>query len=526
MSDVLLLDQYFWTSKEKPELIGAILPINLLYLASYLKRAGVDCKIAELGKSEPTHFVPDGTRVRSGLADDEIAAILTAEKPRLVGIGCMFTRHYPETLAIAEFVRRTCPDARIVFGGNHASCFPEQCLKNKAVDFVVIGEGEKTLLDLAQHVLSGRTNWSEIDGLAYRNETGQTVRSKPRDLIKNLDDLVVDYNLVDVKRYTAPSVNSPFLMRAPNMGIITSRGCPNKCVYCTVKNIYGRTWRSKSAKKTVDEIEFLHKQYGFGEFAILDDSASLDKKRWNEICNEIITRKLDIRWTTPNGIAHWTLDEPTLDKMKEAGCYRVTFGIESGFEATRKYLGKPYPLSQARDMIRHANRIGMWTICTNIIGFPDETGESMDATVRFAKESGADFATFYLLQPHLASEVYSHFKQAGLINFDHLLDGDNINPAEYEIMTRTIVEGGSQTKHFTAEELRGIQNKAYRSFLTYRILSCVVNPLRILRKIRSLEDFRYMAKLGLTGLSMLARTFRIRNTASLLYTNTPPTEEI
>ena len=241
-----------------------------------------------------------------------------------------------------------------------------------------------------------------------------------RELITNLDELSVDYTLIDIKKYTNGPYKSPFLMRYPSIGILSSRGCPGNCVYCTVKAVWGRTWRGKSAKRTVDEIELLHTKYGVREFSFWDDSASVNQKRWENICDEIIKRNLDIKWATPNGIAHWTLTKKILDKMYKAGCYRITIGIESGNPETRKFLGKPYSLQQAKEIIQHANRIGMWTICTNILGFPYETKESMEDTLRFAKKSGTDFASFFLLYPIVTSDVYNYFKKEGLLNFDDI----------------------------------------------------------------------------------------------------------
>ena len=113
-------------------------------------------------------------------------------------------------------------------------------------------------------------------------------------------------------------------------------------------------------------MELLYNRYGVREFQIMDDSAGTSKVRLQEICREILKRGLDIKWTTPNGIAHWFLDEETLKLMKMAGCYRITFGIESGNIQTRAFLGKPFPLEQAKRMLHFANSIGMWTICTFI----------------------------------------------------------------------------------------------------------------------------------------------------------------
>jgi anaerobic magnesium-protoporphyrin IX monomethyl ester cyclase len=519
MADVLLLNQYFTVRKEAPEFIAAGVPNNLLYIGSYLKDQGIPCKILELGMLDTADQGVVGDRYRCGLPDERIADLILAEKPRVVGIGCMFTRYFMDVMALAALVKRTLPGVCVVLGGNHATYFAESIVRSPDVDFVVAGEGEITFLELCREFLSGGAGFSAIAGLVYRGKDGEPVRNQPRPLIEDLDILNLDYGMIDLPRYTELSRMSPFHMRHPVATISTSRGCPNKCIYCTVRAVYGRTWRGRGAKQTVDDIQLLHEKYGIREFAFLDDSASVNKKRWTEICDEIIGRKLDIRWTTPNGIAHWTLDRELLEKMKKAGCYRITFGIESGDPEMRTYLGKPFPLDQAADLLRYANRLGMWTISTNILGFPYETLEQIKRTVRFNQRSGTDFATFYLLAPHVTTEVYKEFRKEGLLNFDPLFTGGPVDCREFERMVLTLNDSGIDTVNFTAAEMKAIQMRAYRSFVLYRAFSYLLNPLKIIRKVRSWEDFRYMTRLARSGMRILAGTFQRKNTTQLLYSN-------
>lgn len=517
MTKVLLFNQYFTSEKDSPEKILASLPINLLYLASYLKSKRIDCKIYELGIFDYDKAIVENNRVKFGISDAEISTIIRNERPKIIGIGCVYTRHYIDVVAISKTIKKIDPSIKVVLGGNHATTFCEMVLKEQNIDFVVKGEGEITLYELCNAILSSNEDYKKIDGLVYRDENKSIIKTRDRELIKNLDKLPpIAYSILDIRKYAEASRQSPFLMRYPAVGVVSSRGCPGKCVYCTVKAVYGRTWRGRSPDNVVNEIEFLHKEYGIKEFSFLDDSASLNQKRWNEICDEIIDRELDIRWTTPNGIAHWTLDKPTLRKMKTAGCYRVTFGIESGNVKTRKFLGKPYSLLQAKEMIQYANKIGMWTICTNILGFPYETKEAMEDTIEFAKKSGTDFATFYLLAPHVVSDVYSYFKKEGLLDFDFIFSEDVLDEGKYEEMNRILHDGGVSTKYHSSEELKKIQIKAYRSFIIYRAIT-YLNPLRLLKKIRSIEDFKYTIRLIFTGFQILMKSFYKKTTEALLY---------
>lgn len=386
------------------------------------------------------------------------------------------------------------------------SSYYNYVLKDRNIDFVVIGEGELTFYELCQVILKRKKNYENIKGIAF-NKKGEIIRTPVRELISNLDDIPFPArDLVVFEKYLATPQHNPYLMRYPSTTIITSRGCPGKCVYCTVRAVWGRTWRGRGPQNVVDEIEELVKKYGVREMAFLDDSASVNKKRWNAICDELIGRKLDIKWSTPNGIAHWTLDKPTIKKMYEAGCYRVTFGIESGNPETREFLGKPYSLSQAKELIEYANNIGMWTICTNIIGFPYEKMNSIKDTIEFAKKCGTDFATFFLLIPQPTSDVYNYFRKENLLNFDRFFEDLTINGDEFEKINYILNETGADTKYFKKEELREIQKKAYREFITYRALSYLFNPIKLVRKIRSKGDLSYVIRLLSYGIKIFLRT--------------------
>lgn len=517
MTEILLFNQYFTSKKESSEHILATLPINLLCLATYLRLKEIDCKIYELGIFNLADIKEENGRIRCGIADSDIKTIIKNENPKVIGLGCIYSRHYIDIISLSKHIKQANPAIKIVLGGNHATAFWDMILKEPTIDFVVRGEGEITFYELCEKVLSDKTDFINIDGLAYKDSNGNITKTPDRELIKNLDELPnIDYTLVDFRRYAYSLYKSPYHMRYPSIGIISSRGCPNKCVYCTVKAVWGRTWRAKSAKRTVDEIELLHTKYGIKEFSFMDDSASLDKKRWNEICDEIIRRGLDIKWNTPNGIAHWTLDKQSIRKMKASGCYRVTFGIESGNIETRKFLGKPYQLTQAKELIQYANKIGMWTICTNILGFPYETKTSMYDTIKFAKESGTDFAAFFLLSPHVTSDVYTYFKKEGLLDFDFIFKNNIFDEEKYEEMNRIINYGGVSTKYFTAKALQKIHSQACRSFIIYRAIT-YLNPLRLARKIRSFEDLKYTLRLVSTGFKILIRSFYKKSTKALLY---------
>lgn len=503
--DILLFNPYYSQLIKYYSFYRPTPPIGLLYIGSYLKKYGMDCRIYELGIFDAKDAIKIGKRARFGLSDEEIVEIIKKEKPKIAGITSMYSVYYRDVVEIANTIKKIDSNISIVIGGNHASSYWRYILKNKSIDFVVIGEGEEAFLELSRKLLS-KESIEDVYGIAYRQRNGNIVKTNPRELIKDLDEIPFPaLDLIDYKRYLGEG--NPYSMRPPSAGIVSSRGCPGNCVFCTIKAVWGRRWRGRSSKNVVDEIEFLRQEYNVKEFSFLDDSASVNRKRWEGICDEIIKRRLNIKWTTPNGIAHWTLTKDILKKMNKSGCYRITFGIESGHPQTRKFLGKPYSLKQAKELIQYANRIGMWTMCTNIIGFPYENLASINQTIDFAKRCGTDFACFYLLIPQPTSDVYRYFEKEGLLNFDSFFESDGFNEEEFEKINYILNETGCDTIYFKKEELNRLQKKAYRSFIIYRAMTYLFNPLKLVKKIHSTEDFKYILRMLNKGFLIFFRTF-------------------
>ena len=392
---------------------------------------------------------------------------------------------------------------KVILGGAHVSILPELSIKDKNVDVVVKGEGEITLWKIVQALEKGK-DYFHIKGTVTKKKK-LIIVNPLRDYIKDLDTLPFPaYDLLPMNTYFEIAKQSPYLMRYPQCSIISSRGCPGDCCFCSIHAVWGCQWRGRSPKNVVDEIEFLINQYGIREIAFLDDSVACFKGRIEKICDEIIKRKLNIKWSTPNGITHWTLDEFSLDKMKASGCYRITFGIESGNLKTREFIGwkKNFSLEQAKKVTKYANRIGLWTISTFILGFPYENKQSINDTINWAINLDIDFAIFFLLMPFPGTKVYEVFKKEKLLNFDDLLD-----PSGKEQETRfaklgaALAQEGCPTKYFTQEELQSFLTKAYTKFWKARFIS-FLNPIRVMRKIHSLEDLGYALKIVFAGLTM------------------------
>jgi len=290
-----------------------------------------------------------------------------------------------------------------------------------------------------------------------------------------------------MKAYDRP--DDPLVYRHPLFSMITSRGCPGKCVFCSIHAVWGHCWRGRSPQNVVDEIELLVKKYGIGEIHFQDDSLSVNPDRLSQICELIIQRQLKFKWATPNGIAYWTLNPKLLGLMKQAGCYRITFGIESGDLKMRRWIGKSYSLALATRLTDTANKLGFWTIHTYILGFPYETAAQIEKTVTYAIRSGVDFALFYRLAPRWGTPVWDIFQKEGWLNQGNTQEGLP-----------------TQTKYCSPQKLIIIRNTAYRRFLSQQLIR-FLNPAKIGKKIKSPADLTYSLKLAVFGLKMIPKLF-------------------
>lgn len=453
-------------------------PLGLAYLAAVLEKKGYPVRILDALAEGISDVKKKGNLTRIGLSESDIQKKIKEYNPDLVGVSAMFTAFAADAYNVVDLVKKVNPKITVVLGGAHVSIDPKAVLgKNKNINIAVKGEGEVTFLNLVK-ALEKKRSLVKVTGITYRLGR-KIIQNPPAQFIKNLDEIPFPArHLLPMDVYHNPD---DFVMRFPLTSMVTSRGCPGRCVYCSIHSIWGHTWRGRSAKNVVDEIEHLVKDFGIREIHFQDDSMSIDKRRMNEICDEVIGRRVDIKWTTPNGIAHWTLDKPLLKKMKKAGCYRVTFGFESGNPEMRRWVGKPYKLEQAKEITQFANRIGMWTIATNILGFPYETKAQMQDTINFAIDSDCDFALFFRLGPRWGTPIFEIFKKEGWLPKD-----------ERKLYSESVA---CDTKYVKGKELYKIQSEAYSRFLRRRLIS-FLNPLRMIRKIHSTEDLVYILRMS------------------------------
>ncbi len=371
--------------------------LGLAYLAAVSERRG------------------DETRIHDGDVEElPVAEAVRQFGPALIGITANTTQ-VMSAWREAQAIKAVAPQTPIILGGPHPTILPHESLERPEIDGVVRGEGEDTWRELSERVAAGAP-WAGVAGLSYRQD-GQIKDNFDRPAL-DLDRLPRPaYHLFKMERYT----NLQPLMdhvAGGSFPIMTSRGCPYRCSYCS--QIMERRWRMRAPADVVDEWEWLVRQQGAAEIGVLDDSFNINRQRVLDICDLLIERKLHhVPWIMINGIRANLADEELLGRMRRAGCVRTAFGVESGNQQILdSIIHKHLTLDQIRAAFTAAKRVGMETIGFFIVGMPGETEQTMDDTIRFACELDPLVANFSIATPFPGTEMYDTVKAQGRVLAD------------------------------------------------------------------------------------------------------------
>jgi radical SAM superfamily enzyme YgiQ (UPF0313 family) len=324
--------------------------------------------------------------------------------PDYVGITCT-TPLVDKARHVASMVKKHNPDTTVIVGGAHPSSLPESTLRDSALDIACIGEGDFTITE----IVSGAA-WASIKGICYQKD-GRVIANPERERLADLDQLPFPaWSLFHLKNYRVPRLTC---RKNPVGTMETSRGCVFGCTYCN-KNIFGRTFRMKSAQRVVDEMEHML-GIGFKEIHIMDDGFTTDLGRAKRICDLILARGLKFLWNLHNGIRVDRVDKEFLEKAQAAGCYGITFGVESGDQTLLDNVHKGITLEKIRQVFKWARETGMETLAFFMIGLPGETEKTMQKTIDFAKELDPDYTKVSILLPLPGTPLYRDFEQRGYI---------------------------------------------------------------------------------------------------------------
>lgn len=403
-------------------------PLGLAYLAAVLESEG--------------HTVDVIDASALGMPVPEIKRKIARNQPEIVGVTST-TPTIQEALTILHAVKNVCPDAVTVLGGPHVSFLPVETMERYAqIDVACIGEGELTVLELIG-AIERKASLSDVRGIAYRSH-GSIRKTQPRSMISDLDSLPFPArHLLPMNRYT-------ILGKKSTIGnIITSRGCPYSCVFCESSLLFGKRFRARSPKNVVDEMEQVIADYEPKTIEFSDDLFTLNRKRAEAICDEVKRRGLDVPWACSSRVD--TVSRKLLRKMREAGCFLIFYGVESGSQRILDQMKKGISLKQVVDAIKWTNEIGIETLASFIIGFPSETTNDIKKTIAFAKKLDTEYAQFSFATPYPGTELYKIAKKENLLITEEW--------SEYTAGKPIIA-----TSDCSKEDLTRILKQAYMSF--------------------------------------------------------------
>lgn len=402
------------------------IPLGLAYLGAVAEKAGHQVTVIDCQGERLTY---DSFRQRiAGVPSDVIGVTST-------------TLLYNSAKTIMETAREVHPNAVTMIGGSHVSFWDENALnETKALDVIVRKEGENTFLELLQRI-EAQKSYSDVLGTTVRTKDG-IVRNQDRPFLHDLDSLPSpSYHLLPLDSYHR--------MGKTIFPIVTSRGCVQWCDFCSTVRMFGRGYRVRSPKKVVDDMEALHNKYGESQFTFYDDAFTINRNHTLEMCADMKARGLNVEWDCETRVD--AVDKELLEKMHDAGCITIWFGVESGSEKILDKMHKKINREQVRDAFKMAQKSGMMTIASAVIGFPGETEETAWETINFINSLNPDDIGCYIATPYPGTPMYDEVVKNGWLRITDF--------NKYDTATPTF-----ETPELSMERLREIKYKAHQKF--------------------------------------------------------------
>jgi radical SAM superfamily enzyme YgiQ (UPF0313 family) len=396
-------------------------PLGLAYITAAIKDAGYPCHVVD-GTGEALDQIrpyPDRTDfMMQGLSFDEIVERIPADSD-VIGIGCMFSTLWPVTSQLAHRVRARFPRALLVLGGEHGTAVPEHVLAVSPFDVVVLGEGEETVVALLRARDAGRP-WREVPGIAFR-EGGKVVSTGLSARRRDVDGITApDWDAFPLEEYISRhQINGINLGRS--MPILGTRGCPFQCTFCSNPGMWTQRWIARDPKLLVDEIERYRRAYGVTNFDFQDLTAIVKREWIVAFCRELIDRGLNVTWQMPSGTRAEVFDDEVADLLYRSGCRALAFAPESGSPEILKVVKKQVHLDRMLVSMRAAVRRGLKLSCFIVIGFPDDTRDTLRQTLRLIRRMavlGVHDVAVSKFVPYPGSELFRRLQREGHLQLD------------------------------------------------------------------------------------------------------------
>ncbi|MFB3888092.1 MAG: radical SAM protein [Candidatus Bathyarchaeia archaeon] len=452
---------------------AAFQPLDIAYVAAVLEKdhdvSIIDCPTEGWRNLQEI----DGVKYRLGLTSEQIADRIRSWKPNLVVITVPFSGWWQTAFETASAVKSVDKEIKTALIGLHPSAKPLESLAQPNIDFVVTGEPELTVQELASVLEKSQKaeDLKNVKGLGFTHQ-GKAVITPPRPAIEDLDSLPFPArHLLPMKELFAAVKQTPVRgeIRKPCARVLTSRGCPNNCIFCSNHIVMGKTWHGRSPENVVAELEQIVRDYGVRQVDFEDDNLTFDKKRMAAICDLMVERGLNLEWYTPNGVRADGLDADLLGKMHRSGCQRIYVAPESGVQRVIDgIIKKNQDLRKVEEAVVAAHRVGIKVSCFFILGFIGETKQDMETTIDYAyklRHLGADRFYFSYATPLVGTELYEQAVKSGFLR------------PEFSDEALAWAQPLIETPEFTADDLRKLCAKAM-------LVNPTVNSDRVLRALR------------------------------------------
>jgi anaerobic magnesium-protoporphyrin IX monomethyl ester cyclase len=410
------------------ESAGTWMPLGMVYVAGSLQNAGYEVKIYDA--MSKFHTI------------DDIRNHIKEFCPDVVGTAA-YTSSLSDAIEVLRIAKEVNPEIITLLGGIHPTfCFTEILQKEgNTVDYIIRGEGEITTTDLLNHVFEG--NNLNVPGIAYARE-GKITCTKERPLVSNLDTLPSAWNLVEWQDYTFKTKKNSTLAV-----VSSSRGCTQKCTFCSQRLFWRQIWRARSPKNFVSELEYLNSTFGVDVAMIADETPTYDRKRWEKILDLLIARKLDIEILMETRVDDILRDKDIMDKYTKAGILHIYVGAESASQDTLDRYHKNLKIEQSKEAIDLINNAEIISETSFVLGMPDETPESIEAALKLAQYYNPDLAFFLAIAPWPYSDIYPELKPY---------------IEEFDYSKYNLIEPIVKPINMTREELDRHLLKAFREF--------------------------------------------------------------
>ena len=477
-------------------------PIGPAYLAASLRQAGHEARIVDGLGENPFQVTPlfDNKVMAIGLRSEEIVERIQPDT-ELIGVSCMVSQDWPEIRRLIQMVRRRFPAVPIIAGGEHITATAAFTLDSTPeVDVCVIGEGEETIVELANAVANG-SSFEGIAGLLIRTDGGNR-STGPRTRIRNLDDIPWPaWDLVPLSNYLDHGLGYGVDL-GRSMPILATRGCPYQCTFCSNPEMWTTRWYAREPDKVLDEIQAYQERYGATNFDFYDLTAIVKRSWIIEFTNRILERKLQFTWQLPSGTRSEAIDDEVCRMLYASGCRNMSYAPESGSPEVLKRIKKVVKLDRLEASVLGAVRNGLNVKLNIIMGFPDETRKELGQTVRFLSRmgfAGVHDMSISLFSPYPGSELYHQLRKTGKI--PELSDEYFLSLCAYKDFSSSI--------SYSEVTPRILNTYRVMGFLTFYGVQYAARPWRVVRLLMNLVQQKQESRLD-KSLQDLARRMRNR----------------